>query len=317
MNDIDQFNSKVSILIPCYNAERWVAAAIQSALDQTYPNKEVIVVDDGSTDGSLNVIKSFGDRIRWETGPNRGGNSARNRLLELSQGEWVQFLDADDYLRPHKVQHQLKAIATAHLAVDAVYSPVTIEAWHNSKIQDAYPTEIDDQRPVEEQWIRWKVAQTGGVLWRRTRLVTLGGWNTDFQCCQDNELTMRAILSGLQFLYSGGADAVYRIWSEDTVSRRSPERVIKVRTELIRQFREELRQAKRWRPDLEKAVSEVVFEHARTLAAIRIEDGYQYLRQNALCEPSIERAPEIYKFLYRLCGFRFAELAALLTRGLR
>ncbi len=83
----------ISILIPCFKAERWIAQAIESALAQTWPEKEVIVVDDGSTDGSLEVIKSFGDRIRWETGPNRGGNAARNRLLELARGEWLQYLD--------------------------------------------------------------------------------------------------------------------------------------------------------------------------------------------------------------------------------
>ena len=65
----------VSILIPCFNAERWVAQAIESALAQTWPEKEVIVVDDGSTDDSRRIIRSFGDRVRWETGPNRGGNA--------------------------------------------------------------------------------------------------------------------------------------------------------------------------------------------------------------------------------------------------
>jgi len=57
----------VSILIPCYNAQRWVGQAIESALLQTWAEKEVIVVDDGSTDRSLDIIKSFGDRIKWET----------------------------------------------------------------------------------------------------------------------------------------------------------------------------------------------------------------------------------------------------------
>src|SRR5580704_15422021 len=98
----------VSILIPCYNAERWVAQAIESALAQTWPEKEVIVVDDGSTDGSLGIIKQFEARIRWETGPNRGGNNTRNRLLELARGEWLQYLDADDYLLPDKVGRQMK-----------------------------------------------------------------------------------------------------------------------------------------------------------------------------------------------------------------
>src|ERR1700730_16393596 len=97
----------VSILIPCYNAERWVAQAIRSALAQTWPDKEVVVVDDGSTDGSLEVIQSFGDVIRYETRPNRGGNVARNRLLELAPGEWIQYLDADDYLLPDKIERQL------------------------------------------------------------------------------------------------------------------------------------------------------------------------------------------------------------------
>lgn len=96
-------NSLVSIIIPCYNAERWVAEAIQSCLDQTYSPIEIIVIDDGSTDKSLEVIKSFGHKIRWETGPNQGGNVARNRGLELAKAEWLQYLDADDYLLPDKI----------------------------------------------------------------------------------------------------------------------------------------------------------------------------------------------------------------------
>ena len=98
----------VSILIPCFNAERWIAQAIESALAQTWPEKEVIVVDDGSTDRSLDVIRRFDGRIRWETGPNRGGNAARNRLLELARGDWLQYLDADDYLLPEKVARQVE-----------------------------------------------------------------------------------------------------------------------------------------------------------------------------------------------------------------
>ncbi len=88
----------VSIVIPCFNAEGTVGEAIQSALDQDYPNREVIVIDDGSTDKSVDVIRTFGDSIRWETGPNRGGNVARNRGLELARGTLIQFLDSDDIL---------------------------------------------------------------------------------------------------------------------------------------------------------------------------------------------------------------------------
>ncbi|WP_237228579.1 glycosyltransferase family 2 protein [Rubinisphaera sp. JC750] len=98
---------QVSILIPCYNAERYVGEAIESALSQKGESIEVIVVDDGSTDNSVNVLRSFGDRIRWETGPNKGACAARNRAFELSTGEFIQFLDADDKLAPNKIERQL------------------------------------------------------------------------------------------------------------------------------------------------------------------------------------------------------------------
>src|SRR5262245_62172633 len=100
----------VSILIPCYNSERWIGHAIESALGQTWPNKQVIVLDDGSTDNSLNVIRQYEGHLRWESGQNRGGGYARNRLLELASGEWIQFLDADDYLLPEKVAQQAEFV---------------------------------------------------------------------------------------------------------------------------------------------------------------------------------------------------------------
>lgn len=103
---------KVSVLIPCYNSERFVGEAVQSALDQTYSNIEVVVVDDGSTDGSVDVLRSFGDKIRIETGPNQGACIARNRAFELSDGEYVQYLDSDDRIEPTKVEKQLRWITS-------------------------------------------------------------------------------------------------------------------------------------------------------------------------------------------------------------
>ncbi len=98
---------QVSILIPCYNGEKFVAEAIESALGQTHSHVEVVVVDDGSTDNSVEVLKSFGDRIVFEAGPNQGACVARNRAFELSSGEYIQFLDADDKLDPRKLELQL------------------------------------------------------------------------------------------------------------------------------------------------------------------------------------------------------------------
>src|SRR4029450_6412226 len=109
----------VSVIIPCYNAERWIGEGIQSCLNQTYAPIEVIVIDDGSTDRSLEVIKSFGNKIRWETGPNCGGNHARNRGFSISSGHYIQFLDADDYLLPEKIARQVGFLEES--GVDVVY----------------------------------------------------------------------------------------------------------------------------------------------------------------------------------------------------
>src|SRR3954447_12953483 len=102
-------NPLVSIIIPCHNAERWVGQAIESALNQNYSNYEVIVIDDGSTDRSLDVIKLFDQRITRLSTANRGPSSARNAGLDIARGEWVQFLDADDLLHPQKVDFSLKS----------------------------------------------------------------------------------------------------------------------------------------------------------------------------------------------------------------
>lgn len=111
----------VSIVIPSYNKQAYIKKAIESALAQTH-ECEVIVVDDGSTDGSLEVVKSYDGRIKWEAGQNRGGSAARNRGLDLASGDYIQFLDADDILPPEKVAKQIAQLSDAS-PDDIAFSP--------------------------------------------------------------------------------------------------------------------------------------------------------------------------------------------------
>ncbi|NJL19690.1 MAG: glycosyltransferase family 2 protein [Leptolyngbyaceae cyanobacterium SM1_3_5] len=103
-------NPLVSVIIPCYNAKPYVGEAIESALNQTYTNVEVIVVDDGSTDRSVEVVRSLGDRVRLEQIDHQGACAARNLGLQLSQGEFIQFLDADDVLLTNKLETQVPVL---------------------------------------------------------------------------------------------------------------------------------------------------------------------------------------------------------------
>ncbi len=107
----------VTAIIPTYNMGVCIGDAIQSALDQTYPNLEVLVVDDGSTDNTPEVVAEFGNRVTYLTQANAGQGAARNLAIRRSRGEFVAFLDADDIWRPTKIERQMALAAEAGVAV--------------------------------------------------------------------------------------------------------------------------------------------------------------------------------------------------------
>ena len=103
---------QVSVVIPTYNSERTIARAIDSVLLQTFESLELIIVDDGSADGTIRRVQQFQDgRIRLESQPhNRGAAAARNAGIALARGQWIAFLDSDDTWRPEKLAHQMAAL---------------------------------------------------------------------------------------------------------------------------------------------------------------------------------------------------------------
>jgi glycosyltransferase involved in cell wall biosynthesis len=309
----------VSILIPCYNAQAWVGQAIESALAQTWSEKEVIVVDDGSQDGSLGVIQSFGSGIRWEAGPNRGGNVARNRLLELAQGEWLQYLDADDYLLPLKIERQ-RGFLREHRTCDVVYSPTLWVNW-----SDAGTTqEVTAIREPHDPWIllaRWWLPQTGGPLWRRQPLIDVRGWKPDQPCCQEHELYLRLLQAGAEFRYFGECHAAYRHWSENaTVSKHSRTELRRRRLEIEERMEQFLESRGELTPARMQALNQARFELARgawledPAEATKIVGAIKVRQPGFVPEPPAARGH--YRWLYQTFGFTAAERAAAYKRRL-
>src|SRR5689334_1354789 len=111
---------KVTIGIPVYNCETWIRESIASALAQSWPVTEVVVVDDGSDDRTPAICAEFDQRILYLRQDRRGGNAARNQILRMASGDWIQYLDADDYLLPNKIQTQLETLP--HEAIDLILS---------------------------------------------------------------------------------------------------------------------------------------------------------------------------------------------------
>ena len=100
----------VSILIPAFNAERWIGDTIRSAIAQTWPRKEIIIVDDGSPDHTVDVARQFSSKeVKVVTQENQGAAATRNHALSLSHGDYIQWLDADDLLSPDKIAKQIEA----------------------------------------------------------------------------------------------------------------------------------------------------------------------------------------------------------------
>jgi glycosyltransferase involved in cell wall biosynthesis len=195
----------ISVVIPCRNAERWVADAIQSVLDQNYPKLEIIVIDDGSTDNSLKVIQSFGDRIRWETGSNLGACAARNRGLALCRSDYVAFLDADDYVQGPLFMGQ--ALAARSSSADFCMGCRTLEFPDGRRL---VIEPFDHRKSAADILSEILAGQAiNSVLWRVEFLQQIGGWDTAMLRYQDRELFCRALLHAPRLASSRRGTVVY------------------------------------------------------------------------------------------------------------
>ncbi len=226
----------VSVVMPCFNAERWIREAIDSCINQTYSNVEIVVIDDGSTDNSLEIIKSYGDRVRWKSVLNGGSNSARNKGFSISKGEYILFLDADDYILSERIEKQVEWLEKT--GSDVVFSSV--------KSQKHLPNgtlvfgESSDERfylPGDDVIFSLltgrRLAHTLSPIFTRDAVNNSGGWDVNVTCSQDRDFILSVALTGAKFSFLPGCYSVYRQYaSERRVS--SARKQDRIRSELLR-----------------------------------------------------------------------------------
>jgi glycosyltransferase involved in cell wall biosynthesis len=204
----------VSILIPAFNAERWIRPALQSALGQTWPRKEVIVVDDGSTDETLAIARQFEcDGVCVATQENQGAAATRNRALSLSRGDYIQWLDSDDILAPDKIASQMRVAGGCG-------SPRTLlsSSWgrflHRYYRAEFTPTDLwCDLSPVEWLLRRMKqnlYMQTATWLVSRELTEAAGPWDTRLLADDDCEYFCRVLLESDGTRFVPEAKVYYR-----------------------------------------------------------------------------------------------------------
>jgi glycosyltransferase involved in cell wall biosynthesis len=204
----------VSILIPAYNAERWITDTIQSALAQTWPRKEIIIIDDGSRDQTLTVAQQFASSsVAVVTQGNQGAAAARNRALALSQGDYIQWLDADDLLAPEKITRQMAA-ADHCGSKRTLFSSSWGQFYYRVGKASFAPTPLwCDLLPVE--WLIRKMEQNlhmPPATWLVSRELTeaAGPWDTRLSLDDDGEYFSRAILASDAIRFVPEAKVFYR-----------------------------------------------------------------------------------------------------------
>lgn len=182
-------NGMVSFVIPNYNHARYLGQAIESALAQTYPNIEVVVVDDGSTDDSSAVAAAFGDRIRYIYQQNAGLSAARNTGVGAARGEYIALLDADDMVEPAYAERLLAALAQAPNAVGAYCGFRFVD-------QDNKPQARIEQRTMAPEVLYG--ALLNGNYWvpesllaRRACYQAMGEFDTSLRACEDWDVWLR------------------------------------------------------------------------------------------------------------------------------
>lgn len=204
---------RVSVIIPNYNRAEIVGDTVENMLRQSLAPHEVIVIDDGSTDDSVEVLRSFGDRITLIQQPNQGPGAARNAGLKLATGEFVQFMDSDDLLSLNKLKVQAQALME-HSA-DIVYGP-WLKAWMNNRC--IRPENVVLQQrplPANRQPLHWFLTCWSMVfqqcLIRRTALAKVGGYRQDMRLYEDGDLFVRLLLSGATLVHEADSLTFYRL----------------------------------------------------------------------------------------------------------
>jgi len=337
---------KVTIGIPVLNCQEWIGNAIESALNQTWPDKEVIVVDNGSTDDTPVICRSFGDRIRYFLEEKRGLAPARNRILREATGDWILCLDADDSLMPEKLESQLRSDIN-FAKIDVIMGSCVTEVWKGGSVQSrshcTMPRALlraaasnhshagtearsrDDYFGLKsgnellDLWIAFGFPQTAGCIWKKETLVRMGGWDDSLRTGEDVEIYLRALQANLWFYVDDTALVAWRIWSDGTLSRKHRNEMLLVWGELINRFETWLHSEGRWTEHLRQAAEQKRFWLAREVAKTDIELATKYHEKQKTAgymgfDETI--APWRYHVVLRTLGFKRAEQFARLLRKL-
>ena len=215
----------VSVIIPTYNAGQHLAETLTSVLNQTYNKLEIIIIDDGSEDNTPEIVNDFKEEVIFYQQANGGACKARNKGFELSSGNFIQFLDADDLLSLNKIEDQIMEleqnpnfIANGRWGRFFTENPYAEDIqWgpHYSLQKDLYPVEWLSQNHM---------SQTACWLTPRHLVEAAGPWDESLTQNQDGEFFTRVVAKAAKVLYTPNSRVYYRSNQAGTVSKNAQKR---------------------------------------------------------------------------------------------
>lgn len=209
----------VSVVVPCRNAEVWLEETLSSVRDQNGPSIELIVVDDGSTDGSADIAERMGAQVR--RCPPQGVSRARDIGTALARGTYLQYLDADDVLTPGTLAERVEVLERTGADV----ALVTWTKWVRERdgefvAGETLRRQLGERPDVDLLTDAWW--PPGAILYRRTIVERIGGWRADLPIIQDARFLLDAALCGASFEYVDHVGLKYRVHGNASLSRRDP-----------------------------------------------------------------------------------------------
>ncbi len=195
----------VSVIIPCYNVQNYIDECLQSVYAQTYPNIEIICVDNNSTDQTLNILKRHSEngKVFVFQEFKKGASAARNMGLKKAKGKWIQFLDADDILLSNKISNQIRVVNKNEFT-DVVVSPFIRKKINHKEFK------VEICEDLRLGLLSSSLGITSSNIFRSSQLKKLNGWKEDLASSQEYDLMFRLIKGRCNFITYNTALTIVR-----------------------------------------------------------------------------------------------------------
>lgn len=274
-----------------------------------------MVLDDGSTDNSMETIRRYAPHIRVNQQSNSGQNASRNRLTELGRGEWLIFLDADDEMAPDCVEQKMKVADGA----DVIYGTMEVACFvGDQKTRFSTRQALDYDDPIAMAFA-WKYPNTSAIAFRKSAILEAGGWDTTVKNCTDYALLFPLLRLGKKFRAAPASLSLYRQWSTDQAVYQDPLRKMRTRFHLMRRSAETFAAAGLLTPERKNSFETESFNLVRSMARVDLTEAVTLHKELLEWNPKFSAATRsrVYNQLYQFLGFSGAERVASYWNWLR